>query len=182
MGKTNVRRTEKEIKKEKNPYLSHRARPSRPNPPPPSVVYLPAHPSCSVECHRARRARRRRCRLHVPLPSLLVAPGDAPQCHAPKLLGGMPSSWLSTPTTLPSPRTPPEPPSRPWRRPRAPRLHSPPLLALQLPPSTSSTKTEPPPSPWIEARVAIDVLELHRVVHRDRHRRLHLHARNRAPI
>jgi hypothetical protein len=85
----------------------------------------------------------------------------------------MPPSCLSTPTTPRTPRALPEPPSRSWRRPRAPRLHSPPLLALQLPPSTSSTKTETPPTPWFEEDVATDVPEQRHLVQKTRNRRLH---------
>src|SRR3954471_12648012 len=84
----------------------------------------------------------------------------------------MPPSCLGMPTTPRTPRALPEPPSRSWRRPRAPRLHSPPLLALQPPPSTSSTKTETPPTPWIEEDVATDVPEQRHLVQKTRNRRL----------
>src|SRR4051812_47054208 len=85
----------------------------------------------------------------------------------------MPPSCLSTPTTPRSPPALPEPPRRVWRSTRAPRHHSPPPLALQPPPSTSSTKTETPPTPWIEEDVATDVPEQRHLVQKTRNRRLH---------
>src|SRR4051812_38279585 len=41
----------------------------------------PAHPSCSVECHRASRANRHATCLPGASPASLSRPGDAHECH-----------------------------------------------------------------------------------------------------
>src|ERR1041385_6988923 len=82
IGKTNYRKEKqkgkiKQKRKQKTlrvawAKLAHPAQPAQKG----SGVFFPdpAPPSCSVECHRASRARRRPSRRHLPLPRLLTTP------------------------------------------------------------------------------------------------------------
>ena len=90
IGKTNYRkknRKERLNRKENRKTLpvawakpAHPAQPAQRG----TGVFFPdrAPPSCSVDCHRASRARRRLSRRHLPLWSLLDAPRSSWRRHA----------------------------------------------------------------------------------------------------
>src|ERR1041385_9140611 len=98
IGKTNYRKEKQKgkikQKRKQKTLLVAWAKPAHPAQPAQKGTRVffpdPAPPSCSVECHRASRARLRPSRRHLPLPSLLDAP-----CHAWRRRASIPPSRAS---------------------------------------------------------------------------------------
>src|ERR1041385_4795415 len=79
------------------------SRPSQPTRGPGVFFPTPAPPSCSVESHRASRARRRRYGPHLPLPKPLDAPRHSWTSHA-----SIPPPPIASPPLHSSPARDPE--------------------------------------------------------------------------